>query len=304
MKQSTLTRLFGASATPPEIDKNDKKKKNVKKEPKIQQPEIIISNIPCYFILYWISSSRTFKAKWEFKVPEDHTKIAQINWHIASTKYVPVYLYCGNLPQKLHFKMENEPVYSNISYLKSHLQKCVRKGRADLAVLTAKHLMKLDMVQFIRRIFIISLEDVDVFSNIIPVLAWLTAVGTNPIITQPSMEMVEYLLGMIHSLCKFPSRWKYSAEPPYTPYRPWSLRLKPPQRDLLWSMCLRHSYGGMHWDLRLIENAIDFRSTENGELYIRPIIWDSVYYYRTMYGIRMQLIFMLPRVLLLIYKNT
>jgi len=281
-KQTTLTTLFGATA-PSHVSNCPVIKKN-KTKTEISharcQPSIILNNIPTYFVLEWIASSRTFHAKWYCTIQENKSKISQINWRINTTNsYVPVHLYAtDNLPQKSTFDMEIEPIYSNVSYQKSHLQKCIRKGRADLAVLTAKHFMKLNMVQFIRRLFIISLEDVDVFSNIIPVLAWFTAIGNNPTITQPSMEIVEYLLGVVHSLCKYPKRWRYNTEPHYLPHRPWSLRLQKTQSDLIWSLSLRHSYGGMHGDLQLIENAIDFRAIQNVELHVRPIIWDSVYY--------------------------
>ena len=97
----------------------------------------------------------------------------------------------------------------NVAFLKSHLQKCVRKGKACLAVATAKQLLKLDVQQFVRRLAIIMVEDVEFHPTIFGVLVWWTVVlasqSKNTIhCTDVPLWLCEYLLGVVHVLCKHP----------------------------------------------------------------------------------------------------
>ena len=61
--------------------------------------------------------------------------------------------------------------FKNIPLLKSNLQKAIRRGDVNSAVITAYNLMNVSFWEFIRRIIIISIEDVYITENI-GFLAW------------------------------------------------------------------------------------------------------------------------------------
>jgi hypothetical protein len=295
-KQSTLTSLFGC--TPPSIRLSPQPHQKQKPTRLTSQQQIRVSlqkrgqsavepaierdGLPTVFRLKWDAARDTFEAEWCAEPADEDCFVCDANWRIADAQYqMRVRMYTAdNWPvapddDTAPFQLGTEPVYRNIPYLKSHLQKCVRKGRADLAVPTAKHLMRLSMSHFVRRLFIIVIEDVDVFPNLLAVLAWLTA-SAAAFLAHPPLEIVEYLLGAVHSVCVHSTRWPWEASPHQLPHRSWALRLTPDATNVERSLAFRHCYGGMHGDLTLIENAIDFRTDDCRPLPIRRIIWTSV----------------------------
>lgn len=104
-----------------------------------------------------------------------------------------------------------------VSYLKSHLQKTVRQQQHALAVATAKALLERDVLQCVRRIAIIMVEDVDLFPRAFGVLTWWTAVlsswsaqrrtrGLSEVLLPEDVPcaLCEWLLGLVHALCSYP----------------------------------------------------------------------------------------------------
>ena len=59
-----------------------------------------------------------------------------------------------------------ENTFRNIPLLKSNLQKCIRRGLTDKAIVTGYNLIQQDFWSFIRRLIIISIEDVSVLENV------------------------------------------------------------------------------------------------------------------------------------------
>jgi hypothetical protein len=107
-------------------------------------------------------------------------------------------IICGTLPQN-NFIIPNESYYSNISYLKSHLQKCIRRGFADKAVKTAYHMIKLDIKDFLKFLIIIMIEDV-VLHDSLSIILWLLSASTSKnFIFQK--KIIEWLLNIVYTLC-------------------------------------------------------------------------------------------------------
>ncbi|KCV70820.1 hypothetical protein H696_03177 [Fonticula alba] len=84
-----------------------------------------------------------------------------------------------------------------VSMLKSHLQKCVRRQRAGLAVQTAKHLATLDMSELLRRLPIIAVEDVAVHFQV-PVVIWLMSAHSRGF--RLTGAQFDWVLGWVHLL--------------------------------------------------------------------------------------------------------
>lgn len=66
---------------------------------------------------------------------------------------------CKHVRKVLHLPLPSEQLGVQYSLLKSALQKCVRRNKTELAVRIAKDLMRGDMMQFLRRLPVIMIED-------------------------------------------------------------------------------------------------------------------------------------------------
>lgn len=86
-----------------------------------------------------------------------------------------------------------------ISFLKSNIQKAVRLGKVEEALLSSLNLIEIDFISFIRRAIIICIEDVGIPSTL-PLMVWLMMVYPNVEITN---EFIKILLLTIYSVCKY-----------------------------------------------------------------------------------------------------
>ena len=56
------------------------------------------------------------------------------------------------IPERDVDNLDIDKEYENISFLKSHLQKCIRRKLNTKSVQTSWHLLELDTIQFLRRL--------------------------------------------------------------------------------------------------------------------------------------------------------
>jgi hypothetical protein len=174
--------------------------------------------------------------------------------------------------------LSEEDTYRNVAYLKSHLQKCIRRSNSYKAIKTAVHFYQLDSMELLRRLAIIAVEDclpINGFSTIV----WMTAAcsaGYNL-----SEEHLCWILGYIHDLCQCKY---YEQYPPMTGGDLKSLRLRTlpaPGRNLCYSILFRQAYGGMKGDKSMLFSAATLWATrfrvqsEFIHLLDRPLIFIS-----------------------------
>ena len=107
-------------------------------------------------------------------------------------------------------KLVNDSLYKSqssnwrsIKFLKSHLQKCVRRMKSKLAVESAAEIMRLDMNHFLRRLPIIIIEDVDLVKQL-PTTIWLMIAYSKGYKLRD--KDVSWLLGVVKALAKCPER--------------------------------------------------------------------------------------------------
>lgn len=154
------------------------------------------------------------------------------------------------------------PIYSNIHFLKSHLQKSIRLKRDDLAIPTAKHLLDLDPIQFLRRLAIIFVEDVIITKHYSTLIWLLVAASSGKLELQ--LNHKEWLLGLVYIACRCP--WKetfiltqeleeYSNEKLAKYISEMSNKLGKNEFATIQSLLIRASFGGMTGDVRLLLNA-------------------------------------------------
>lgn len=89
---------------------------------------------------------------------------------------------------------------SELSYLKSALQKCVRRKNVQLALECAKSFMKCNMKSLLRRLVVIAAEDVYIDNNTSTVI-WMYMMMTFQIF-HPTKYQTDWLLGYVKSLCE------------------------------------------------------------------------------------------------------
>ena len=177
--------------------------------------------------------------------------ILHINWR-GINKDITI---CGIIKKYTKFTID-ETKYSNFSFLKSHLQKSIRRGNDNNAVKTAFHMIKMNPNQFLRRLAIIMLEDV-VLHECFGIILWLTIATSNYYML--NKVQIEWLLGVVRILCVNNYKDVYDLKVCketrlYDMLNNRYLQLSIDEYSLLYSLHLRESYGGMKCDKKMIND--------------------------------------------------
>jgi len=146
---------------------------------------------------------------------------------------------------------------TNVSLLKSQLQKCVRRKHTQLAVVTAWTLMKVDFKQFIRRIAIIMNEDVYLHTTILPVIIWITSACTHGY--KPSLKVLMWLLGVVKGLCEtkyYDPCVSNVSHDNFDYIHIDTKRITDHEVNFLYSLLFRRSFGGLKNDMVMINNSL------------------------------------------------
>ena len=170
-------------------------------------------------------------------------------------------LVTGDIENNLNMKLTN---FKYTSLLKSNLQKCVRRKILDKSLSTAKLMIKTDFLQFIRRLAIIMLEDTTLHESF-NVIIWMTAAFPQ---WKPTKEHINWLLDIVKYLISNEYYDDYSEISPfdYNNNKKIIQDLNPKNRNLIYSMIFRKSFGGMKCDISMIDTLINkwiIRFTKN-----------------------------------------
>ena len=207
-----------------------------------------------YFYVDW--SKHPYTVLWLTDRPSKVNYEVDIKWRQLGW----VVTLCGYNEDPIYEKPQ-ETLYNNVPLLKSHLQKCIRRQLTNKAIQTAWHLIKMDFNSFIRRLPIIMLEDVRLHYSI-SLLIWLMVATSKGYC--PTQTQIEWVLGVVSYLC---SENQYDCfKENYENIKNTSMMIKkietlkgliPTQRDLLYSLLLRLSYGGMKGDMNMIYGFVE-----------------------------------------------
>eukprot|EP00041_Stephanoeca_diplocostata_P001807 m.21517 g.21517 ORF g.21517 m.21517 type:complete len:543 (+) comp12448_c0_seq2:506-2134(+) len=157
---------------------------------------------PGYFVLRWNQNFTAPNASFQREAPEKSGSLVRygkkFKWQGRE-----VTLYGTSLLEHSDtYGTERDdvpyPVHM-VSLLKSHLQKCIRRSRADLACKTAQHLYRMAPLQLLRRLPIIMIEDVVLHASL-PVLMWLLAAAGKGYVLSSHMEM--WVFGLVEFLAR------------------------------------------------------------------------------------------------------
>ena len=195
----------------------------------------INNGIPTFYYLDWENKICT----WQNEKPSEYNYIKQFKWNKRICTLI------GNFPKESIITYESK--YRNIPFLKSHLQKCVRKGNVDLAIKTTKEFIFAGLTDFLRRLPIIVVEDVCLIEEY-PTIIWFMLCNTQSILHKQSI--VEWFLGFVKHLtiCKQSKIYKKTISECNIEHAK--------NKTLFWSIQLRKKWGGMKCDIQLLEGVI------------------------------------------------
>lgn len=191
---------------------------------------------------------KTMQSQWLYQNPDRIRFTLNVKWN-----KVPITI-CTNLSQKHDYQIPPEKKYNlrHITFLKSNLQKCIRRGLNDKAIKTAYHMIKLNFNEFLRRIAIIVLEDVTLHSSF-STIVWLTAATSSKKNQfKPNKYIIDWLLGLVDLLCNIKEADKIKKD--NKEYQLIDLN----DYDLLYSLKFRQSYGGMGGDMNMLNYFTGF----------------------------------------------
>ena len=235
------------------------------------------------FYIDWTQSNP--KATWILKKPKDTTFSCTVKWtHIGDIiicckdkdflKDDSNTLICENL-EKINSKLFDER-RQLLSFMKSHLQKSIRRQKVNEALKSAKELLILDKNEFLRRICIIMFEDVKLkqyFVNFV----WLMAACSKGYNLEE--YHLDYIFKYIYDMCIENEFDEYKDDDErilktgvdkFIDKVNMSKKLSEEKKDVLYCIGLRISYGGMGGDLDMLcyyaQQYFDFFEKEENNI--------------------------------------
>jgi len=133
--------------------------------------------------------------------------------------------------------------------LKSNLQKAIRLGKIEEALVTSLNLIQIDFFNFIRRLLIISIEDVGVVLNNLPLLSFLLMSHQN---IEINNEIIQQLLITVYTLCQYPTKHIPESDNCELDYSKYDYN-----DPLIVSLIIASEYGGFKGDIRLYKRMIN-----------------------------------------------
>jgi len=216
-----------------------------------------------YMCLDWSNQ----KVNWTYDKPKELNFKKKIKWRSMGIEI----LVCGNITNN---KTKCQYNYIHTPILKSNLQKCIRRGLTKTALSTAKVMIKTDFIELIRRLSIIMLEDCTLHESF-NILVWMIAAYPD---WQPTKCHANWLLSLVKYLSNLKVRDLYLKEEFdfKTNLKEINL-LTNCQKNLIYSMYFRTSYGGMKCDMLMIKYLIKlwinrFETNTNLDNIYTPII--------------------------------
>lgn len=187
------------------------------------------------------------KTYWDFCKPPEYNFNKTIKWKKIG---IDINLI-GNIENNTVKMTEN---YKYTSLLKSNIQKCIRRGLVNQSISTAKLMIKTDFIQFLRRIFIIILEDTTLHSSVCPIM-WMTAAYPE---WQPCQKHINWLLGLVKYLAESSYRDIYlKSDYDFINNIEKINKLPINDRNIIYCLYFRTSYGGMKGDIGMINYLIN-----------------------------------------------
>ena len=213
--------------------------------------------IPNNFIMEWTTSQ---PGKTMFLYDNDfdknyYMKLGSFQWRDFKQE-ISIYYKNDESSPKLFKPRSKNYSTTNISLLKSALQKAVRRQNVDLAVNIAYQLINLDFNEFIRRLAIIIIEDVSLNYDYITIIWFMAASSTKNLIL--TKNNVKWLLGYIKAITENNYKFNYDKKENVNNLKFVNNDIFKTHNDILLSLFLKKSFGGMNGDKKMLNFYIDY----------------------------------------------
>ena len=220
-------------------------------------------NIRKYFYLKWTNKFiPEYEATWLNERPKQINFIHHVNCNYIKKGF---YFYiCGYFTdyENDEYTIYKESKYKNIHFLKSHLQKNIRKQDSDRSISTSLHLMKLDLNEFLRRMIIIHIEDTFLHSSLNTMIWLMIAVSSKKF--KMKKYIYEWLLGFVYITCNTKKIDNYNKNINSSQFKNnyeelnsyEKLNINDNKISILYSLNIRIAYGGMDSDIIMIKKCI------------------------------------------------
>ena len=143
-------------------------------------------------------------------------------------------------------------------YMKSQLQKCIRRSLVCKAIKTTYEFLIMDPVNCLRRLTIIAVEDALPLTGYTTLLWYMCAVGKGYMLQTVD---VAWILAYVYDLCKCShyEQFDYGLAEKQMKVSSKSLRLSSlenqEERNLCYSLAFRKAHGGMEGDMKMLQTA-------------------------------------------------
>ena len=178
-------------------------------------------------------------------IPSNSNHLGKIKWNYSKNDlniYINKKLVSSDL-----YNFESKYTTKNVSLLKSQLQKSIRRMNTSLSINICYQMINLDFNELLRRLLIITLEDV-FLNQYFGILTWMmVAFSTKK--WNPTNKDINWILNYVNYLCSISYRDKYSKID--TVHKSCDIDDKL-YSSLIFSLELRKSYGGMKGDIKML----------------------------------------------------
>lgn len=189
--------------------------------------------VPENFCLYWSAGYPSVS----FDVKEHITHMKSTRIKFRGTIY-DVNLFSNDSYEPCTFEKSKFGTRTAVPFLKSMLQKAIRRGLKDHAVYACYTLLDIDYMEVYRRLPIIMVEDVRLHKGF-GVLVWHMMCNI-----PPSLNLVKWILGLVIFLCQVPTYEDYE--------KGCQLPKIIPHNEDVWTIIFRIEYGGMKGDIEML----------------------------------------------------
>lgn len=205
-------------------------------------------NIKKFFYMEWKKDDLPF-VEWLDELPKKYNYNKNIKWKLDKEYSITIIGQIDSDNNKI--PEYTGPLY-RIPFLKSHLQKCIRRSLTQIAIDTAYSMIMIDYNQFIRRIPIIMVED-SILQIEYPILIWLMSSGYN---IEYEYQLT-YLLSIVNKIANSNVKDNFTGQKLTLAENLKTINyLNREYINLLYCLELRKSFGGMKGDLTLQEYSM------------------------------------------------
>ncbi len=241
-------------------------------------------SIHTYFYLHWGDKKPKFQAQFLKEKPKlinfKHTFV----WNNTEIVLCGYFDYIINQDDNDIYKPNKEKKYKNIGFLKSLLQKAIRRGNVDVAVKCAYHYILLDLQDFLRRLPIIIIEDTTLHEAYSTLIWLMVASNIKECAILFDKVIYEYLMGIVYVIAKSPIYHSLcdNEEIKFDILKEEVNKKELQLKSLIYSLMVRKAYGGMKCDLLMLEkyshiwNHLNSDSKYLNKSVVRPIMLESI----------------------------